>query len=191
MKKDTIKGIVMGVALTTVISTGVAIADDVFKTIEVLPNTMTVVVNGNKVNADNFLYNGTTYLPIRAVSESLGKDVQYDDTTRTATISEKKESDNINNQQITGKYVPEDKYINDDLIIRVYNNTYYVSPLVYLGESGMGDIPNVSWNYLENAQEIILLKDKIEVGRYKVVLLDDQIFIPYDAFVDEVLPKLQ
>lgn len=191
MKKDTIKGIIIGAALTTAISTSIVIADDVFKTIEVLPNTMTVVVNGNKVNADNFLYDGTTYLPIRAVSEALGKDVQYDDKTRTATISEKKESDNINNQQITGKYIPESKYINDDLIIRVHDNSYYVSPLIYLGKNGMEDIPNVSWNYLEDTQEIILLKDKTEIGRYNVTLLDEQIFIPYDTFVDEVLPKLQ
>lgn len=45
MKKDTIKGIIIGAALTTAISTSIVIADDVFKTIEVLPNTMTVVVN--------------------------------------------------------------------------------------------------------------------------------------------------
>lgn len=193
MKKDTIKGIIIGAALTTAISTSIVIADDVFKTIEVLPNTMTVVVNGNKVNADNFLYDGTTYLPIRAVSEALGKDVQYDDKTRTATISEKKESDNINNQQITGKYIPEEKYINNDYFVRIYNNTYYIHPLEYIREyTDEGRIPNGAyWEWYDDKKELVITKDKKEVYRCKPLILDDIIFIPYDTFVDEVLPKLQ
>ena len=41
-------------------------------------------VNGKEV--DVFAYNGTTYVPIRAISEAFGKDVSYDADTQTAVI---------------------------------------------------------------------------------------------------------
>ncbi len=40
--------------------------------------------NGNPVEV--FVYNGTTYLPVRAVSEGLGKPVQWDGGTRSVYI---------------------------------------------------------------------------------------------------------
>ena len=46
--------------------------------------------NGNTVQP--FVYNGTTYVPIRAVSENLGATVEYDSSTNTATISAMDES---------------------------------------------------------------------------------------------------
>lgn len=41
-------------------------------------------VNGNPV--DVFLYNGTTYVPIRAVSQYLGRTVKWDGNTRSVYI---------------------------------------------------------------------------------------------------------
>lgn len=41
-------------------------------------------VNGNPV--ETFLYNGTTYVPLRAVSQYLGKAVKWDGTTRRVYI---------------------------------------------------------------------------------------------------------
>lgn len=42
-------------------------------------------VNGNAVPA--FIYNGTTYVPIRAISELYGADVEWDNATKTAYIN--------------------------------------------------------------------------------------------------------
>ena len=41
-------------------------------------------VNGNEVPV--FLYNGTTYVPLRAVGEAMGMDVSYDSATKTAIL---------------------------------------------------------------------------------------------------------
>lgn len=41
-------------------------------------------VNGNEVSV--FLYNGTTYVPVRAVSEAMGMDVSYDSATKTVVL---------------------------------------------------------------------------------------------------------
>lgn len=43
-------------------------------------------VNGNPV--DTFIYNGTTYIPLRAVSESLGESVKWDGSTRSVYIGD-------------------------------------------------------------------------------------------------------
>ena len=41
---------------------------------------------GKKI--EPFIYNGTTYLPIRAVGEALGKQVQWDQNTKTAFLGD-------------------------------------------------------------------------------------------------------
>lgn len=61
------------------VRTGVTIVAD---GIEYIPTN----VNGERV--DTFLYNGTTYVPIRAMSELFGKGVTWDGTTGTVYIGE-------------------------------------------------------------------------------------------------------
>ena len=46
---------------------------------------------GNVV--DPFIVDGTTYLPVRAVAEALGKEVDWDGTTKTVYIGEKPQTD--------------------------------------------------------------------------------------------------
>ena len=85
--KGNIKSFICGMLAMGVLSGIAAFAAGEWQSINVLPNTIKVVVNGKEVQADNFLYNDTTYLPIRAVSEALGNDVQFDPETGTATIA--------------------------------------------------------------------------------------------------------
>lgn len=51
------------------------------------PNTVTITVNGKTITTDNFLYNGTTYVPLRAVSEELDAQVGWNQATKTASIT--------------------------------------------------------------------------------------------------------
>ena len=60
-----------------------------YRDIRLSINGQTVVpkdVNGTVV--DPFIVDGTTYLPVRAVSEALGKQVDWDDETSTVLISD-------------------------------------------------------------------------------------------------------
>lgn len=61
-------------------------------TIEVVYNTVNITVNGQKIEADNILYNGVTYVPLRAVAEALNKEVGWDQDTMTASINDKPET---------------------------------------------------------------------------------------------------
>lgn len=83
-------GLLIGAILT---STG--LGESVKKTIEVTYNSLNIVVNNKIVNADNILYNGTTYVPIRAVSEMLGKDVEWNHSTSTVSINDKGDNEFI------------------------------------------------------------------------------------------------
>jgi len=46
-----------------------------YENITVDSNTMNIVVDGERVFADNFVYSNTTYVPLRRVAEMLGKKV--------------------------------------------------------------------------------------------------------------------
>lgn len=55
--------------------------------ISVYENLIKVVANGSNIDVPNYLYNGTTYIPLRAVSEALGANVEWDGEMKTAIIT--------------------------------------------------------------------------------------------------------
>lgn len=90
MKKE-LKGFIAGVLLTsTVVVCAPAFAGSILKSIKVAVNSVTVTVNGEKVTADNFVYEGRTYVQLRNICELLGKDLTWDKATSTAGINDKK-----------------------------------------------------------------------------------------------------
>lgn len=66
-----------------------AYADNLFTKIDVAFNQMNLFVNGQPVEADNILYNGTTYVPLRKAAEMLGKDVVWDEATNNVDITDR------------------------------------------------------------------------------------------------------
>jgi len=71
-------------------------AASVVKTIQVSYDNIKIYVNdklispkdGNGKSVEPFICDGTTYLPVRAVSEALGKEVKWDGTTKSVYIGE-------------------------------------------------------------------------------------------------------
>ena len=172
-----------GVVITCVMGIGISSASGVWDTIDVLRNDITVVVNGETVTADNFLYNDTTYLPLRAIGEALDKNVYYDETTNTAVISDKGDG-NIAANTATNKYTPPNFMIEDDAYIEIENGIYvahaacigyYVEPLGF----------EISFD--NDTQEFIFLKNGTEAYRYPV----EDFGIRYDNLIDIVVPALE
>ena len=64
MKKQ-FKGFVIGVLVTLILTSTIAFAGGVKQKIDVVLNSINLTVNGKAVKADNILYKGTTYVPIR------------------------------------------------------------------------------------------------------------------------------
>jgi hypothetical protein len=83
---------VIAATMAVVILTGGAVyaaGGGIKKSIDVVMNGINLLVDGQTIFGDNILYNGTTYVPVRAVAESLGKEVQWDPQTFTVEIADK------------------------------------------------------------------------------------------------------
>lgn len=91
--KDVLYGMVLGLLITAMAVPALAAG---VKTIEANYMDIKLVVDGVPVTpkdasgkeVEPFVYEGTTYLPVRAVGEALGKDVKWDGETKTVYIGE-------------------------------------------------------------------------------------------------------
>jgi foldase protein PrsA len=88
--KDKMKGLLVGLTIGTLISGSAAYAAGT--QIEVAFRALKYMFDGvEKAPADGgkgFIYEGTTYVPIRFVSESLGKPVEWDEASQTIWIGD-------------------------------------------------------------------------------------------------------
>ena len=89
--KNKIK-IVISISLVAILLIGsrvFAAGEGIKKSIQVVMNAVNLMVDGQTIQNDNFIYNGTTYVPIRAIAEKLGKEVEWDAETYTVKIDDK------------------------------------------------------------------------------------------------------
>lgn len=194
MKKE-IKGFVCGVLSTVIVSVGIVSASGVWDNISVLRNDIKVVVDGTEVTADNFLYNDTTYLPIRAIGTALGENVEYDEQTNTAYIGER--TDNLDNTEIKSKYIPDERIYdprsrfttsdikNDPLFVPLIDGEYYIWT-AFFGSDFKGDV-----SYSADYTQIILTFPNGNKQSYDIVVVNGRGYIKYDDFVDEILPFVE
>lgn len=104
MKKERMKGFVAGllVAVLALGLIGTAAATIGKRTVEVDYTDIKIELNGEKVTpvdangnaVEPFAINGTTYLPVRAVSNALGLDVGWDGATSTVKLAGGAENSN-------------------------------------------------------------------------------------------------
>ena len=69
-----------------------------------------VFVNGQKINEDAYIINDRIYVPLRAVSETLGASVTWDNNTRSAIVEQTEDDVVINANATFGSidiYVPQ------------------------------------------------------------------------------------
>jgi len=89
MKKERIKGIVIGMAFAFALMAAVPVlARTGQEALLVTFNNIRIVANGTQIQTayEPFIHEGRTYLPVRAVAEALGVDVQWDGSTNTVYI---------------------------------------------------------------------------------------------------------
>ncbi|MCZ8513010.1 peptidylprolyl isomerase [Paenibacillus filicis] len=122
---DKFKGLVLGLSLGVMLTGSVAYASGT--QIEVYFKSLKYMFDGveKKPTADQgqgFIYNGTTYVPLRFVSEALGKEVGYDGDTGTIWVGRKVDLGTVvaayNGGQVTQgeyeKYLAIDQLLNPD-----------------------------------------------------------------------------
>lgn len=95
--KKRLQGLIAGILIGTALTGGLVFAKSGTETIEAIYNNIKVYVDGVKIsNKDStgasvepFIYNGTTYLPVRAVGEAIGKTVTWDGATQSVYLGGK------------------------------------------------------------------------------------------------------
>lgn len=169
-----LQGLVIGLIIGTLLTSGIVFGEQFTKNAELFFNNIKIYIdgaeivpkdaNGNKV--EPFTMNGTTYLPVRAISNAFGKDVEWDGTTQSVYIGKKdkikpdaylhnldyndyKESDNRSNLTIV-----------KNGIITDYDNKIYTNGLLfninYWGEIENEEDTKVLISYPLNSQYLVL-----------------------------------
>lgn len=124
MKKE-LKGFIAGCIMTAIVGSGVAIASNQ-KNIDVYENNVTIEANGQIVDAPNFTYNDTTYVPLRAVLELIDCNITYDDATKTVRA---------NNNYLDTVFYP--FYLNGDTSQHYNSIVDAINGIVYVDSSIM------------------------------------------------------
>ncbi len=146
--KKRIQGIVAGFVAGTLAVSGSVFAKQASEMAEIFYNNIKIFIDGGEIVpkdangniVEPFIYNGTTYLPVRAVSNAFGKEVLWDGETQSVYIG-KKDSTKPDNylhkiQYNDYKEVDGDFSIINGTITDFDNITYTNGLLFYRGYSG-------------------------------------------------------
>ena len=95
--KKRLQGLVTGVLIGTLLTSGVVFAKQTTETINVVYDNIKILIDGKEyqptdANGDvvePFIYNGTTYLPVRAIANAFDKEVDWEAQTSTVTLGSK------------------------------------------------------------------------------------------------------
>ena len=101
--KNKILGFISGVLMTVIIlsASAVVFGDSISKTVEIFFKDIKISIDGEYIEpkdaegnkVEPFVLDGTTYLPVRAVAEAIGMDVEWDGETNTVYLDEKSKVD--------------------------------------------------------------------------------------------------
>ena len=94
LKKETVKGLIIGAAAALTVTTMVtAFSETIEKAISVVFDDYHIYIDGaDKSDIPDgksaFIYDGTTYVPLRYIGESMGKQVTWDGDTKSIYIND-------------------------------------------------------------------------------------------------------
>ncbi len=94
--KKRLQGLVVGMLIGCLLMGGLVFATNGSEIIEIAYSNIKIYVDGLKADpkdaygrtVEPFIYNGTTYLPVRAVGEAIGKNVFWDAETKSVYLGE-------------------------------------------------------------------------------------------------------
>lgn len=90
MRKNKIGSFIAGFVVCALLCTTVGFADDIYETIQVMKGKMNITIGGEKVDMDNFVFNDTTYVPLRQIANALDMIVTYDSQNNKVNIIDSK-----------------------------------------------------------------------------------------------------
>jgi hypothetical protein len=205
--KQFIAGLIVGAMLLSTITVFAGA-----KTIEAFYNNIKISIEGKAVElkdatgntVEPFIYNGTTYLPVRAIAEALGMEVKFNETTNTVELA-KKEGGKVNwSDSNTGIISEGITSYEDYLMIDTWKDgTKYIYPGSIVKQFNLKDGKDILTQ--STHIKLVINKDTETVsyilkkaGEEELILLENiptnnqlgTYLIPYDTYKNEILPKL-
>lgn len=98
LKNKTLRGFMIGFMVCAILCTGGVYADDIYENISVILGKMNIYLGDTKIDIDNLVYNGRTYVPLRDFSSYMNKVVTYDEATQSVIIREKGEAQSMSKE---------------------------------------------------------------------------------------------
>lgn len=142
--KKRLQGLIAGILIGAMLTSGVVFAKQISETVELFYNNIKIYIDGGEIVpkdangnvVEPFTMNGTTYLPVRAISNSFGKDVEWDGATQSVYIGKKDQTkpDNYLDRIQYNDY--KEVFGDDDFAIingtiSDYNNKIYTNGLMF------------------------------------------------------------
>lgn len=95
--KEKVKGVIAGLLIGSTIAGGSVWAATGMQTIDVSFDNIKIFMDGEQIDpkdatgqtVEPFIYNGTTYLPVRAVGNAIGKEVSWDGVNKVVYLGAK------------------------------------------------------------------------------------------------------
>ncbi len=130
--KKRLQVLVLGVLIGTIITGSAVFAANTTTLYDVLMNGIKIVVDGQQLNPTDangnkvvpIIYNGTTYLPVRAVANALGKAVYWDGPNYTVYLGDMDGELEYPTVEIENMISISKKMYSTDKLIDNYGNVY-------------------------------------------------------------------
>ena len=139
-----LKELTAGILIGAVLTSSIVIAKQISETAEIFYKNIKLFIDGAEIipkdangnPTEPFIMNGTTYLPVRAVSDAFGQDVEWDGETQSIYIGKKDRTkpDNYLDRIQYNDYKEGDGYDDFSVIngtIIDYNGNIYTNGLVF------------------------------------------------------------
>jgi hypothetical protein len=191
-----LSGLIIGIMVSTIAT---AFAVSTIKEAYINPNVK-ITYNGQQVDTEVITAvkegdaNGSNYVPVRALSEAMGKTVSWDGETQTIRINDKIDTEAKIEKGVSG--VSEGRlFERDGLQMLELDGVEYVYWI-----SIKKVHPNISWRYFEfeggnklslynapdNSVQDIPIIDSVPISIYNLSL-----YIEYDYYLNTILPLIQ
>ncbi len=164
--KKRLQGLVAGVLIGVILTSGAVFAKQTSKTAELFYNNIKIKLNGQEVRpkdangnyVEPFIIDGTTYLPVRAVANALGINVNWDSSTNSVLLS------NQGSQSVATGF-DASKIASELKVIREYRwedySTNYLA-LILKNESAYTVSPRVQISFKDKNGAVVGAENKTE-----------------------------
>ncbi len=157
---------------------GIAYAANSTKPVQAYLSDIKLYLNGNRVDKEVIIVDGTSYLPVRAVSEALGLEVQWDGNNRTIYLSND-DTSKSKTWDVTGKW----DYDGNKLILK-QNGNFVTGSFIFYKDKSQWPIP-VDGIIKGDHLSLKVIYDSRESTRYRFGVEDNNLtaFSIYQANV--------